>query len=388
MLTLPDGTKEFYISDNNGTARAVVSYKASQTGVRTYDYGPFGETLNGGDNRIGYGGKQLDAESSLYAMGARMYNAETGRFTQPDPLLEMFPSQSPYSFAFNNPINFSDPSGMAPIKEKGDKVQAYQFPGVSLSCAFEQIAYIMKPPRAGYPFTGKNNPPETPQEDPGEQLPEEGGISSSGGLPSYCDVMGAIGGTIGVGEPAASGQSSLTGDVGSPGVGSNSGVSYYEQGVQLGRGAEINQGRRIGDSFRTIHWQDLFMPGYLTHTNLLLDKLFFQAVNDVYITGQSILKTAGYQERPILAIDGYIVNGNERTDACMNTLVAGFNALYLKLTGKAAQATKLILRPDITLSGGRSGQLVKNLTGPANSVLRGNGNRIFITNESGQIIWI
>jgi hypothetical protein len=35
----------------------------------------------------------------------------------------------------------------------------------------------------------------------------------------------------------------------------------------------------------------------------------------------------------------------------------------------------LKLRPDIVLSGGRSGQLVKNLTGPANSVLKGSGIR-------------
>lgn len=56
--------------------------------------------------------------------------------------------------------------------------------------------------------------------------------------------------------------------------------------------------------------------------------------------------------------------------------------------GKAANQTiTLTLRADITLSGGRSGQLVKNLTGPANSVVRGNGNRIFITNDAGQVIW-
>jgi hypothetical protein len=38
------------------------------------------------------------------------------------------------------------------------------------------------------------------------------------------------------------------------------------------------------------------------------------------------------------------------------------------------------------LSGGRSGQLVKNLTGPANSVLRGGGERAFVTNAEGKVI--
>lgn len=45
------------------------------------------------------------------------------------------------------------------------------------------------------------------------------------------------------------------------------------------------------------------------------------------------------------------------------------------------------MRSDIVLSGGRSGQLVKNLSGPANSVLKGNGNRIFITDDAGKVIW-
>lgn len=46
----------------------------------------------------------------------------------------------------------------------------------------------------------------------------------------------------------------------------------------------------------------------------------------------------------------------------------------------------LTVRPDIVLSGGRSGQRVKNLTGPANSVLRGGTDRAFVTNDKGQVI--
>jgi hypothetical protein len=53
----------------------------------------------------------------------------------------------------------------------------------------------------------------------------------------------------------------------------------------------------------------------------------------------------------------------------------------------AKGVTNLALRSDIVLSGGRSGQLVKNLTGPANSVLKGSGNRIYITDDAGKVIW-
>jgi hypothetical protein len=53
----------------------------------------------------------------------------------------------------------------------------------------------------------------------------------------------------------------------------------------------------------------------------------------------------------------------------------------------AEEGAKLALSSDIILSGGRSGQLVKNLTGPANSVLKGSGQRIFITDYLGRVIW-
>jgi len=59
----------------------------------------------------------------------------------------------------------------------------------------------------------------------------------------------------------------------------------------------------------------------------------------------------------------------------------------IRMIDASKTSTSLALRSDIVLSGGRSGQLVKNLTGPANSVLKGNGNRIFITDDAGKVIW-
>jgi hypothetical protein len=57
------------------------------------------------------------------------------------------------------------------------------------------------------------------------------------------------------------------------------------------------------------------------------------------------------------------------------------------VSNTAKEVTNLALRSDIVLSGGRSGQLVKTLEGPANSVLKGSGNRIFITDDAGKVIW-
>jgi hypothetical protein len=44
------------------------------------------------------------------------------------------------------------------------------------------------------------------------------------------------------------------------------------------------------------------------------------------------------------------------------------------------------MRPDVKLSGGRSGQRVKELTGPPNNALRGSGDRVYVTDENGRVI--
>ena len=56
-------------------------------------------------------------------MGARLYDPAIGRFLSRDPLAELFPNHSSYSYAFNSPLNFNDPTGLAPETEKGDKLQ-------------------------------------------------------------------------------------------------------------------------------------------------------------------------------------------------------------------------------------------------------------------------
>jgi RHS repeat-associated protein len=43
-------------------------------------------------------------------------------------------------------------------------------------------------------------------------------------------------------------------------------------------------------------------------------------------------------------------------------------------------------RPDVELSGGRSGEKVKNLTGPADSAVKGGGERIFVTDGQGRVV--
>ena len=87
------------------------------------NYYPFGLKHNGynsNNSQLGYkykyNGKELQDELGLnmYDMEARNYMPDIGRWGVIDELAENFRDSSPYNFSNNNPISFSDPSGMAP----------------------------------------------------------------------------------------------------------------------------------------------------------------------------------------------------------------------------------------------------------------------------------
>ena len=58
-----------------------------------------------------FSGKERDPETGLSYFGARYYDSEAGIWISVDPLLDNYPSSSPYVYCANNPVKFVDPDG-------------------------------------------------------------------------------------------------------------------------------------------------------------------------------------------------------------------------------------------------------------------------------------
>lgn len=118
-----------WLSNENETPMEVYfdDFKVTQTKspvISTQDYYPFGLTFNSYNrensiqqNYLFNGGSELERGLDLgwYHTIFRDYDPAIGRFIQVDPLTDFFAGITPYSFAFDNPILYNDPDGLAPM---------------------------------------------------------------------------------------------------------------------------------------------------------------------------------------------------------------------------------------------------------------------------------
>lgn len=119
---------EYHIKDHLGNTRAAfdVDSDGAMNLRQLTDYYPFGMTKSlyesSIDNNYLYNGKELQEELglALYDYGARFYDPALGRFTTVDPWAENYNEQSPYLYAYNNPIRYTDYLGLGAEDEVED----------------------------------------------------------------------------------------------------------------------------------------------------------------------------------------------------------------------------------------------------------------------------
>ena len=113
------------VSDERGSVRFVINI-ADGSVAQQLDYDEFGRVLKDtapGFQPFGYAGGLYDPDTGLVRFGARDYSAETGQWTDRDPILFAGQQTSLYAYAFNDPVNQSDPLGTGP--NRTDRINNY-----------------------------------------------------------------------------------------------------------------------------------------------------------------------------------------------------------------------------------------------------------------------
>jgi RHS repeat-associated protein len=114
---------EVYHQDHLGSVRELTDsqghvtsiYLTDEYGVPSTLEGPDGTPASASDQPFWYTGEQWDSETGFTYLRARYYASSVGRFTSRDVLagVRTVPgSLNRYACAGNNPVNWTDPSGM------------------------------------------------------------------------------------------------------------------------------------------------------------------------------------------------------------------------------------------------------------------------------------
>jgi RHS repeat-associated protein len=97
--------------DQAGSTRLLTGSTGKVEGA--YTYGPYGEATGHtgtATTPLGYDGQYTSSDTGLIYMRARVYDPATTQFLTRDPLAAI--SGEPYSYAGDNPLNRSDPTGL------------------------------------------------------------------------------------------------------------------------------------------------------------------------------------------------------------------------------------------------------------------------------------
>lgn len=106
------GESSWLLADPFANVVATIPVTGATTGVRTQAVDAFGSPTSTATPVVplGFAGQFKDGATGLYDMRARDYNPATGQFLSIDPLVDR--TRQPYAYGNNNPLVFSDPTGL------------------------------------------------------------------------------------------------------------------------------------------------------------------------------------------------------------------------------------------------------------------------------------
>lgn len=158
IYTETRGNKLYQLTDQRGNVMVVITDKKighddNHDGIIDYytadvvkatDYSSFGAPLPGrtfeiAEYKYGYNGKENDKETGYQDYGFRMYDPNIARFISVDPLTKQYPWYSPYQFAGNKPIWFTDLDG---LEENSTSTYVYHPPVLALKPTFQGVISI------------------------------------------------------------------------------------------------------------------------------------------------------------------------------------------------------------------------------------------------------
>jgi len=125
------GAYRYYSTDLQGSIRATTGPAGGVRDRGSYEAFGSTSTVGGGavtndGNPLAFTGQYLDSTTGLYDMRARNYDPSVGRFTSLDPLgYRDVPQASTYGYARNNPLRYTDPSGMGSAGNKCGSVWCF-----------------------------------------------------------------------------------------------------------------------------------------------------------------------------------------------------------------------------------------------------------------------
>lgn len=364
-------TQRVYYHHDDRMGSTVLVTDEEQQAVQSNEFGTYGVQKSGGETvtRLGYTGHEYESDLGLVNMGGRIYDPQIGRVLTPDPLVAdigMPQNFNAYSYALNNPYRYIDPSGFQSETETegggGACFGPFCITGEGISIGGD---------------TGGG-----------------GSGDSGGGKTGYCTEEGCFSYNCTPTDPNCIGDC-LSKDTRC--LQKQAAEEQAKEDAEARRAEAAKEQERQSQLKRTHGGDDplrgLNSVGGNAETPLgssgtegaMGDIGLHEMLN--YRPGEVVDTSETYRNMLEVAISFTPLGPFESAGGWLGRLVyrvPGVGWILERFASRGVGALKL--RPDIALKGGRSGQLVKDLMGPANSVVKGGPGRIFITNNKGQVI--